>query len=635
MILKKLFEPISIAGVEIKNRIVMSPMCTYFAAPDGSITERLISYYEERAKGGVGLIITGYTFIGDESSRDMGNQIGIHNDRFIAGLNFLVEQVHKYDTNIFAQLSYYGRKSSNLCKKNITKKEYFNKNNLINVEELSLKDIEFIVDLFGKAAKRAKLAGFDGVEIHALFPDILSRFMLKQTNKRSDKYGGNLENRMRIIKEIIESIRCYVGEDFPIGFRFGAGDNFYFMNGKEFTFSEAQKAAALLEDFGADYLNIFRVPLPIYTKQSYKGAEIVKQKVKIPVIIGGSIVEPLMAEEILFSNKADLVALGRALIADPEWPRKAKEGKYEEIRKCIRCNECIARVTQYQSLKCAINVNVGLESKMQITEAVVKKKVAIIGGGPAGMEAALTLALRGHKVTLFEKEPILGGKLIPGSRPVFKRDIKNLIEWFNKRLKEMPIELILGREVTTEMIVKNNFDVVIIATGTKTKSINIPIEKGVRTYTAIEVLNNFQRKEIGKNIIVIGGGVTGCEVAIFIANMKKKVTLLEAREEILADEKTEFNKIELMRMLKQAKVKIYTGVKLKKLTKRGVFFLNKDKEVFLPADSIIVAVGNESNRELFEKLKGKISEIYCIGDCKFPRKIYHAIHEGFEIGLLI
>lgn len=635
MIFKKLFEPINIAGVEVKNRIVMSPMCTYFAAPDGSITERLISYYEERAKGGVGLIITGYTFIGDESSRDMGNQIGMHDDRFIAGLNFLVEQIHKYDTNIFAQLSYYGRRSSELCEKGESKKEHLNKGALINVEELSLEDIESIVNLFSKAAKRAKLAGFDGVEIHALFPDLLSRFMLKQTNKRNDKYGGNLENRMRVIREIINSIRGYVGENYPIGFRFGAGDNLYFLNGKEFTFSEAQKAAILLEDFGVDYLNIFRVPLPMYTKQSFKGAEIVKQKVKIPVIAGGSIIEPLMAEEILSSNKADLIALGRALIADPEWPRKVKEGKYEEIRKCIRCNECIARVAQYQSLKCAINVNVGFESKLQISRAAVKKKVAVIGGGPAGMEAALTLALRGHKVTLFEKESVLGGKLIPASRPVFKEDVKSLIELFNKRLKGSSIELILGKEVNTEMIVKGNFDAIIIATGTKTKLLDIPMEKGVRAYTAIEILNNLRNERIGKKVIVIGGGVTGCEVAIFIANMKKKVTLLEAREEILADEKAEFNKMELMRMLKQAKVKVYTGIKLRRLTKKGVFFLNKGKEEFLSADSIIIAVGNESNRELFERLKEKISEIYCIGDCKFPRKIYHAIHEGFEIGLLV
>ncbi|MEM2913854.1 MAG: FAD-dependent oxidoreductase [Candidatus Bathyarchaeia archaeon] len=636
---RKLFKPVKIGNIEIKNRIVMSPMNVNFAAPDGSVTSTLVKYFEERARGGAGLLITGYSFIGGESSRSADNQIGIQSDRMIPGLNHLTDSVHVHGAKIFVQLSYIGRrlKEKTMSRKKLDIPPLSLPGDLYRPDEYSLEDIKIIVDLFGQAAKRAKSAGFDGVEIAATQGELPFSFMSPYLNKRHDDYGGDLGSRMRFSLEVLDQIRKTVGNNYPVGFRFGAdGDDYYLDSTRGLSLEESVKIAKIVEDAGADYLNMFRAMFPMYVpKGTLTTAENVKREVSIPIIAVSSFTDPAMAEKALIEEKIDLVAFGRALIADPELPRKTMENRHEDILKCIRCNECFLRAVKLQFVKCAVNVRVGSEAEKEPQSAKVKKRVAVIGGGPAGLEAALTAASRGHEVTLYEKKQVLGGNLIPGSRPEFKADIRSLADYLNRRIKNSTVNIMTGIEAKSETLVEEEFDAAILAVGAEPAPLGIVGERNQNVFSAIDALNNPQIVR-GSKAVIVGGGAVGCETALFISNKGKEVEILEIADDILLEEEIEFNKIELKRMLNEAAIEIQTRIEIQKITNEGLEACDKKgNKKFIPADSVIIAAGFKPNRTLINKMKESISECYCIGDCVAPRKIYHAIHEGFQIGALI
>lgn len=636
-----LFTPYKIAHIEIKNRIVMAPITPNLAAPDGLVTNDLISFYETRAKGGVGLIITGWSFIGNESSRDVGLQIGINNNRFMPSLNSFTEAIHKWGTKIFIQLSYVGRKArdSKILKNT--------KNNSIEYligsgyefyqpQELTLKEIDNIARLYGEAALRAKNAGFDGVEIAGTQEEIFYLFLLKKFNKRNDIYNGRLESRILFLTKIIEYIKYCVGKEYPIGFRFVGFEDPHYLNNKIIDPSEVKKIAQILEKEGISYLNVFRSVIPVYvTKREYCTSQAIKEIVHIPVIAAGSIIEPEQAENIIVNNGADFVALGRELIADPQWTNKVNENKSKDIIICIRCNECLSRGIKLQVLGCTVNMNTVVGEKQEpLLIPKSKKRIAVIGGGPSGIKAAITASKRGHDVTLFEKRNIIGGNLIPASEPKFKFDFKYLLNQLQKDLSNSSVNVILNHEISRIDSLIEKFDSIILATGATPKELNVPIEDKNKIYFFYDAICNPEKIE-GKNIIIIGGGSIGIETALFLQDIGKKIQIIEIEKDILLEEHEYLKKCELKLMLKNSSVKIHKKSRVIKIDKDVIEISKNSKTLFIPFDCVIIAIGLEPNKILLHEEKNMTNRLYLIGDCREVRNLYNATHDGYSIGSII
>jgi len=627
----------------------MAPMVTQFAAPDGSVTQRLLNYLEERAKGGVGLIIPGGAFIDGRASKGPPNEIGVHTDSMIPGLNWLVETVQAYGVKIFLQLFHAGARASS---KVIGMQPVAPSAISIGGEtprSLSITEIEEIIEMFGQAAERAKQAGFDGVEIHGAHGYLVHEFMSDYTNRRTDEFGGTFEARMKFPLAVVARVREYVGESYPVGMRIN-GDDYLRLEGKAYanrgiTIEVAQRIARVLEAAGVDYLHITAgVPAtadtavqPMYYPPEFNVhlAEEIKRAVNIPVVAVGSITDPERADSILEEGKADLVAMGRAFIADPYWPRKAREGRWQDIRPCIRCNHCIARLKEGKGIKCSVNVWVGQEGEERGTKAKQPRRVLVIGGGPAGMEAARSAAERGHRVLLYERESRLGGMLVTASVPDFKRELRGLIDYYSTQLEKLGVEVQVEREVTLKVVKEVSPDAVIVATGAKMSVPKIPGMERNHVYTAVEVLQG-KVSEMGDTIVIIGGGMVGCETALFLTKRGKRVTVIEMLDEILADERSKQSKLALIRRLKEKRVQIFTNTKVLSIGDERVLTINQEwREQTFWADDVVVATGLEPRRDLIDELRGLGIEVHAVGDCVKPRRIYEAIHDGAHVGNLI
>jgi 2,4-dienoyl-CoA reductase-like NADH-dependent reductase (Old Yellow Enzyme family)/thioredoxin reductase len=644
---KNLFQPIRIRNLVLKNRLVMAPMSTQLASPDGSVTQELIAYFEERAKGGVGMILPGYTFIDSKLSKATVNQLGCHCDAMVPGLNTLVESVRPYGTRIFLQICHAGRQTD----RNVMGQMPAGPSSLVDEEgrevtrELTHEEIQEIIEAFGVAAKRAQHAGFDGVEIHGAHGYLINEFMSDYTNRRTDSYGGDVARRMRFPISVVNKVREYVGEDYPVGFRMNGSD---YLDTKEekpkaagVTLPIAIEMARILERNGVDYLHISagigetveNAVQPMYFAQGCNVylAEAVKKAVTVPVIAVGSITDPDMAGEIISKGRADLVALGRALIADPHFCEKARLGRRDEILQCIRCNECVYRTGTLKKLKCSVNPQAGNERGFTFGPALRKKGVLVVGGGPGGMEAARVAALRGHEVTLVEKEGELGGKLVPASSPSFKRDLRSLIDYYVRQMDALGVKVILSQHASSEMIRRHSPEVVILATGSEQV---VPSISGIQkesAYSSLDILSG-KSKPRGERVVVMGGGTVGCETAIFLAEAGKDVTVVEALEGILLEEPNGLNKAGLKRKLRESKVGILTGCQIDEITPEGVFVKqDKGKRRFMEADSVILSTGFISKREPVGTVERESTEVYSVGDCVEPRKIFDAIHEAARI----
>ncbi|MFH0845469.1 MAG: tRNA-dihydrouridine synthase, partial [Pseudomonadota bacterium] len=477
---KRLFEPLSFNGLQLKNRIVMPPMATNFAGARGEVTDQMISYYEERAKGGAGLVILEVTGVDFPRGNTVLHQVAIHDDSCMEGLSRLVNAVKKWGARIATQLHHAGRRASSKS------------TGMIPVapspiacyggdmpEVLDKKGILSIIKAFAEGARRAKAVGFDAVELHCAHGYLMGQFLSPLTNTRTDEYGGPLANRVRFVTEIIEAVRGEVGEDYPILARI-SGDEFI---PGGLRISDSVEIARILERTGIDCIHVSGGSTPSNLEQ-YRAQEIstipsmyfkgpsfahlaqeIRRSVGVPVIAVGRINDPLMAEQVLEQDKADLVTMGRALIADPELPNKAYEGRTDEIRKCIACLHCINVVlNQKGSLRCAINPVVGREAQA-IPKPEKSKKVLVIGGGPAGMEAARWASSRGHHVSLWEKDRRLGGQLNLAHIPPHKDELKGLTDYLSKQLELHKVPIELGKEATVELIRQYNPDVLILAAG--------------------------------------------------------------------------------------------------------------------------------------------------------------------------
>jgi len=644
MNLEKLFSPVRIGGKRIKNRIVMAPMGANFEEVDGSVSEALISYFEERAKGEVGLIISPFTMVNREQRICT---LGIFSDRFIPGINRLCERVKIHGARFILQIAHPGGKAM----REFTERRPVAPSSIFSPlypelpRELTKTEIEDLIEQFLQAARRAKEAGCDGVEVHGAHTYLIGQFISPHTNKREDEWGGDFERRMRFPSEIVRGIKRICGDDFIIGFKFSAHEHL-----KEGVDNKlAQRIAQHMEKEGCHYIHVastsstlFKfiecnypsVP-SLYVPQGVlvRLAEKVKKVVDVPVIATGGITDPEYAEKVLEENKADLVALGRALIADPFWVAKAK--REEKIRYCIKCNTCHLRLFNKKRLRCTVNPQVGEEQIFRLTKTPSPKKVVVIGAGPAGMQAALVASKRGHDVVLYEEKNRVGGKMVYASIPKFKPEIGKLLSYFEDALKQSSVEIRLGEKIKSfDDLSKDNPDVVVVAVGAEPSIPDIP---GKDRENVITVIDLFEKKDLqlGGNILVVGAGLVGCEASWYLALMGKQVKVIDilSQEEILQDEHPT-NRSELIRGMRKEGVEILARRKIKRIEDKAVIEKEDGTEEYIRADNIVFATGFCPS-PYPEKTFSSTSipcEVYFAGDCIEARKLCEAIHEGDCIG---
>lgn len=637
-----LFAPGKIGKLEIKNRVVMAPMSMGFAQQDHCFSKKDINYYEARAKGGVGLIITESVLAETEISiiPPEAPVVACDSDKVIPGLKGLAEAVHSYGTKIAMQISPgQGRQSYIANKMAIpaapSPVPAFTDPD-ITCRELTREEIGKIVKACGDGAERAAKAGFDMIEIHAHTGYLADQFMTPLWNKRTDEYGGTFEKRLKFIEEIIKEIRKRVGSDIAIGVRMSGEHK---IEGGR-TIEESMDIAKKLEAFGTDVLhidagcydaNIWMTPPEYMGEACY--AELagkIKKTVDIPVITVGNIKSPETAEKILSDVRADFVGLGRSLLADPDWSNKAEEGKTQDIRSCLICNEhCVGKIVS----ACSVNPILGDETAYKLPEKLKTKKVLVIGGGPAGMEAARIASLRGHNVTLCEKENELGGQLAAAAAIPVKKAIADFTAYLVNQVKKSGVNVLLGCEVKLPFIEQMKPDVVIAAAGAVPV---IPLIPGIENEKNISILDFLSgKKDMGNSVVIAGGGIKGCEAAIYLADKGKSVTIVERLSAVAADVNPISRKT-ILKLLQEAGINILTGNTIKAFTAEGMLVedMSKQKKE-IKADTVIIALGVKPKNDLIKKLGDRVQEIYSIGDCNNPRKIGDAIHEGFRVGSAI
>ena len=636
-----LFTPLQIGPLQLKNRIVMAPMATHYADETGAVTERLKSYYLERARGGAGLIILESGYI-HPLGRGGLRRMGLHEDRLIPGLRGLVDAVHAEGAKISSLLHHAGRQinvENTRGQYPVSASSLPSGMEAVVPRTLKAQEIEELVEAFGQAARRSLAAGFDAIVIHAAHGYLIHQFLSPLSNIRRDRYGGTFTRRLRFLQEIVLRCQESVGKDYPLMVRISASE---FIPGG-ITLNDGKKISRRLEEWGVKAIHVSggthdTVEMEIQPMAIPRGflvhlAEGIKKAVSIPVGAVGKIVEPRMAEEILQQGKADLIALGRALLADPEFPRKTQEGRFEDIRPCIGCLQgCRDHLYQGLPITCLVNPQAGMEAEFKIMPAERRKKIFIVGGGPGGMEAARVAALRGHEITLAEKEAHLGGQFHLASLPGGKREIRAYLDYLSGQLKKLGVEIRLNQEVTPEQLKEMKADAVILAAG------GIPLLPAISGIDRENVITAWQAlahpDKVGKKVIIIGGGSVGAETADFLLDHKKHVTVVEMLPDIAADAEKVNRKV-LLRSLGEKGVKIGVLTRATAILAEGVEVeFNGNKET-LPADTVVLATGTRPNNELETALRALPGEFHKVGDCVKPRKAIDAIHEGFQVSLKI
>jgi len=679
----------------------MAGMGTNFGAKDGHVTERMKRYYEARARGGAGLIIVEVTAIDYPRGAGMPGQLGISSDEFIPGLKELTDVIHRHGAKTGIQLHFAGVKAvMDIASgrkrfvptapslgtggiEDFTPEEMqatmgmmMTESSTLEFHEITIEEIGQLVEKYADAAVRARDAGFDGVEVHAGHGYIISMFISPAWNKRTDEYGGSIENRSRLLIEVIKAIKKKAGNDFPVWFRFDAKE---IMIDNGITLEDSCRTAQLADAAGADAVNVSTYGNPDLGIAFTEGmlihkpggflpyAEQIKKSVSMPVIAVGRI-EPEVGNRVIKKGKADFIAMGRKLLADPKLPKKLIERRPDDIRPCICCYTCVGKIFTYESTCCAVNPSTGKEADFEMIPAAKARKVLIVGAGPAGMEAARVAALRGHKVTLCEKANYLGGTAYLST--MVNVENGNLIDYLETQIRKLPIDLQLGREVTPEFIREFNPDVALIAIGHKEETPAIPgvDRKNVSSGNdlrrlmmggdsdASKRLSFIQRTlvgggrligatknpaavrkfsklwmPIGKRVIIIGGSLVGLELADFFSERGRSVTILEESDAIAAQMAIP-RRWRVLYFLRERGVSLIKDVKVKEIMEHGVTYVTKEEdEKTVEADSVILAIGTVPDQDLFEKVKSFCPEVHLIGDCSEIGYIQGAMADGARI----
>lgn len=646
---KNLFEPAKIGKLEVKNRLIMLPMDTCLATSEGEVTDKYIAYYEERARGGVGTIIVEASEIVYCGGRGPANALSLHKDSLIAGLSELAEAIKFHGARAFIQLHHAGRQTTPLANEGMQPVAFSDiPCPLLKapVRVLGIDEIKELEDAYAVAAERVKRAGFDGVEYHGAHGYLICQSLSPYSNKRTDEYGGSFENRMRFALNIIKKTRDMVGDDFPLSMRISVDE---FVEGG-LKVEDTIQIAKALEEAGIDIISCSAgvyetvyVPLDPYTyKDGWRVylTEAIKKEVSIPVIACGLLRDPEMDEKILEEGRTDFIGLGRSLIADPEWPRKVMEGREEDIRKCIACDHCIGyRVFNGMRMICTVNPRAGRETTLGPIVPVMKpKKVIVVGGGAAGLEAARIAKGRGHEVTLFEKDNRLGGQLHAAAIPPNKYRITEFKDWLVRQVLKAGVKIELGKGVTADDISAMQPDVVILAVGSRPMMLTSQEVKGIDSDKVTNIYDVLEGKiEVGEKAVVYGGNMTALETAEFLAEKGRKVTVVYRRgQEFLARDLNDVIKMEwLPRLFSHPNIEFLLNSKIAEVTKDGAVVMDEEgKKRELKADRIILAIGIVPNKDLEQELRGMVSaEIYSIGDCGpfEPGTIRGAVYMGAKV----
>jgi len=635
--MKLLFTPFRIKHLEIPNRIVMPGLASFLIEDDGTITDKTIEHYRLRAAGGPGMVIVEACAVSPEGVVSP-HQARIYDDRFVEGLAKIAQVMRAEGAVPAVQIHHGGRQTSS----KVIKQKPLAPSPLPcptirgDVEPLTKEKIQELIHKFGDAAERAVQAGFDLIEIHGAHGYLINQFLSRFSNIREDEYGGDVEGRTKFALEIVREIRKRIGKDFPLSFKISAQE--FVPNG--LTVGESIKILKLLVKEGIDVVQVSAgndatpewIAQPMFMKKACLAgsAGAIKKALNIPVMAVGRINDPLVAERILAEGKADLVCMGRGLLADPELPKKAKEGRLEDIRTCIACNTCMESIFRRGRVECLVNPVLGREKELVFEPAKERKKVMVVGGGPGGLNVAWVAARRGHDVHLYEKQKFLGGQLLLGSITGYKKELLSLIEFQKRQINRFGVKLHLGQEVTPEMVDKEKPDVVILATGS---SPSVPPVEGIdKPIVALypEALNTGNFGDL--KVVIIGGGATGSEVALHLADQGCSVTIVEVLPKVGLQLESMTRKV-LLQRLKSRGVRILTETKLQQVKDNGVIVVGKEgKEAFLEADRVVVAIGTKPDNLLYEQIKSKGYEIHRIGDCLEPRSAKAAIYEGAVLG---
>ena len=641
--LECLFEPIMIGTMEIKNRLMMAPMGTGYARDNGEVSQRMIDYYAERASGGVGLIVVEACCVDAPVGRAGFRELAVDEPGHIEGLGRLAEAIHAGGARCSLQLAHAGRYARANCTgvQAVAPSAIASRYTKEMPRELTTDEVEATIDKFAEGARRAKEAGFDAVELMGSTGYLISQFFSKITNRRTDRFGGDTSARATFVIEIIQKIKEKVGSDFPICCKYSIAE--YLPDGN--TVEDSQIIARRLEEAGCDMLHawagwhespVAMLPMSVERAAFVPLAEALKQVVKIPVVAVGRINDPFVAAQIVGEHRADLVAMGRGLIADADFPKKVAEGRVKEIRNCIACCRCFDELlggmqsgSQETTIICSVNPELGREGEYLIKPASIPKKVLVVGGGPAGMETARVAAIRGHKVVLWEKAGQVGGNLIPAVVPPHKQEISTLTSYLSHQMELLGVEVELNKKATADDVVALDADEVVLATGATSIVPGIPGIDNKNVFTAVDVL--LGKEVAGDKVVVLGGGLVGCETAEYLAAAGKAVTILARRDKIGMDIGPTTRWVTLAR-LREMGIQVLTSADVSSIDETSLVVEREGKTERLQADAVVLARGLESNIGLLNSLREKLPRIHHIGDCAEVAKIGDAIGSGWRMG---
>lgn len=638
-----LFQPIKIGKLELKNRLSVPPMGTGFAE-DGHVSDRLLKYLEERSKGGFGLIITEFTAIDSETGFGTPNQLCLYDDKFIPSFKKLADAVHKYGARLAVQLFHPGRSTLpryNGGRQPVAPSEVADPVMRQVPHALTIEEIHALVEKFAQGARRAKEAGLDAVELHGAHGYLIPQFLSAYANRRTDDYGESLEGFLRFPLEIIKRARELVGPDFPLLFRISADE----MVPQGRNVPKSIEMAKRLAAAGIDAMDIsvgvletgHLITATCDLPEGFNAATSAEFKaaLDVPVLVTGRINHPQTAEDIIKQGKADIVHIGRQSLSDPAWPNKAGEGREDDIVNCLSCNEgCLEGLSVWlrPSINCVQNPALGREEEYAQPPVAKAKKVLIAGGGPAGLEAARTAALRGHKVIIFEKDGYLGGQVrlaaMPPSKDIYQEVAKSRI----KAIRDLGVDIRMGQRLTAGMVGEIKPEVLIIATGSEPAIPNIP---GVNSHSVMSARKALTSDEVGDNVLVIGGGMAGCETADYLAGKEKSVTIVEMLKRTAGDIGPAARYF-LNRRLKEKQVNIITRATVKSISAAGVTIeAEGNKQQIGPFDTIVLATGSTPVNTLQEQVRDIVPAVYVTGDACKPGKILAAVESAAEIALKI
>ena len=664
----KLFESITINHLTIRNRIVMPAMALAYT-DKYTFSNRYKAFYRERAKGGVGLMIIGPLAIDKVGSTPF--MPGLFDDKYIGPIREFTDELHKdTDAKIGGQLMQMGRSASSSYTGMLPIAPSAIPSPISREvpQEMTRDDIEEVKEAYAQAARRAMEAGFDYIEVLAAGGYLIGEFLSPVTNHRTDEYGGPMENRMRFGLEVIRKVRQIVGKDFAMGIRVSGHD---FIEGGH-TNRESALFCREAEKVGVNSINVtggwHESYIPQITTNVPPGAFLylargIKEKVRVPVFASNRLGDPLVAERALRSGAADMICWGRPLLADPDLPNKVKRGRLDEIVSCIGCNQgCFDQLLSGFSVCCVLNPQVGREADTEIKEARVKKKIFVAGGGPAGMEFALVAKLRGHDVTLYEKEERWGGQVNLVAASPGKKEFLNVVKSLKNRMEISGVGIKLKTTLTSKMVEEGQPDILAVASGARPIEIKVPGITQPHVVNAWDVLNDMV-PDIGKQVVIVGGGATGCETALLVASLGvidsdtftfllyhsaedfnrvrkllysagRKITVIDILERMAVNVgiSTRWSLIKSLRLMD---VELRPKTKLVEITKDTVIVDTELGRESIPADTVIIAVGSQSVDNLVKEVKRGRIEVITIGDAKEPRKITDAVREGFDMALTV